>query len=85
MPMPMKKKRKTKVTKSKNKNLVMYVENCTPKAKVFADAKALNAFVKKFNKTYSPKDCAQSGSWLDVIVTDIKGSITDVDGRIGAE
>ena len=80
------KKKKAEVRESKqNRNVVLYVENCTPKGKVFADSKSLESFVKKFNKKYPRETSLYDGNWIDVIITDIRGSISDVDGRLGTE
>jgi len=79
-------KKKTKIRKSKtNLNLVLYVEDCTPKGKVFENSKALESFVKKFNKKYPRDTDCYDDNWIDVIITDIKGSISDLDGRLGVE
>ena len=84
MPTSTKRRKKPEVRKSKqNRNVVLYVENCTPKGKVFSDSKSLEAFVKKFNRDYPRDTDAFDDNWIDVIITDIKGSISDVDGRIG--
>ena len=80
MPAPMTKKKpkKAKVKKSKNKNLVLYVENCSLKGKVFSDCKDLSAWVKEF-QTEHPYNEGAGDNWIDLIVTDIKGDITPVD------
>jgi hypothetical protein len=73
-----KKPRKTKVRRSKtNRNLVLYVENCSLKGKVFSDAQALKTWVDQFNQKY--KQGWDRDNWIDLIVTDIKGDITPVD------
>lgn len=84
MPVPMKKKQqKTRVKKSKtNKNLVLYVEDCTLKGKVFSDSKSLASFVKAFNKKYPSNTNAYQDNWLDLVVTDIKGEITVMDAGL---
>ena len=70
--MPTKKKpKKAKVKKSKSKNLVLYVEDCLLKGKVFSNVNLLNAWVKDFNKSITSDD-----DWIDIVVTDIKGDIT---------
>ena len=86
MPTSIKRRKKPEVRKSKqNRNVVLYVENCTPKGKVFSDSKSLEAFVKKFNKKYPRSVDGYDDNWIDVIITDIKGSISDVDGRLGTK
>lgn len=84
MPTSTKRRKKPDVRKSKqNRNVVLYVENCIPKGKVFSDSKSLEAFLKNFNRDYPRDTDAFDDNWIDVIITDIKGSISDVDGRIG--
>ena len=84
MPTSTKRRKKPEIRKNKqNRNVVLYVENCTPKGRVFSDSKSLEAFVKKFNKDYPRDRDAFDDNWIDVIITDIRGSISDVDGRIG--
>ncbi len=87
MPTSTKRRKKPDVRKSKqNRNVVLYVENCIPKGKVFSDSKSLEAFLKKFNKKYPRSvDGYDDSCWIDVIITDIRGSISDVDGRLGTK
>lgn len=61
-----------KPAKAKTKNLVLYVENCTPKVKVFDAAIKAKNFVKEFNKKYAE---LREDNWADLIITDIRGDI----------
>ena len=79
--MPKRRKVKPTLEKSKSRNIVVYVENSTPKGKVFANAKSMMAFVKKFNKTYPNEARMNDGYWIDLIITNIQGEITDVNGE----
>ena len=75
----MKKPKKPKVRKSKTgRNLVLYVDKCSLKAKIFTNSKDLEAFVKDFNKKYG-KAWDKEDYWIDLIVTDIKGKIKSLD------
>lgn len=75
------KKTKAKATKTKKTtvsggyNLVMYVANCTPKIKKFADLKKANAFVKKFQKQYPDSLAMDTGYWIDYMVQDVHGEV----------
>lgn len=81
--MTKKKNKKTRVVKSKkNKNLVLYVENCTLKGKVFSDSKSLKSFVEEFSKKYPSHTEAYQDNWLDLVVTNIKGDITSMDAGL---
>lgn len=80
MPTPKKKPVKTKVRKSKTKNLVLYVEDCTLKGKVFKDGKSLGVWVKTFEEKCPPTEFRDD--WIDLIVTNIKGEITPMDAAL---
>ena len=62
------------------RHLVKYVENCSPKLKIFKSKKKMNKFIKKFKKLEStakdPDEC-----WVDLVVKNIKGKITSYDDR----
>jgi hypothetical protein len=81
--MPKQRKAKPTIEKSKSRNIVVYVENSTPRGKVFTNAKSMMVFVNKFNKMYPKEARMNDGYWIDLIITDIKGEITDVQGEFG--
>jgi len=67
--------KKTVKKTTKSYNLLMYVENCTPKLKKFADMKDMQAFVEDFHKQYPEAEASTSGYWVDYVITDIKGKV----------
>lgn len=67
-----KKSRKMRKKVVKNRNIVLFVEDSVMKAKVFADAKSATKFVENFKKNYEDPE---SGYWVDLLVTDIRGDI----------
>lgn len=57
------------------RHLVKYVENCSPKIKIFKSKKKMNKFIKKFKSLESTvKD--PGGCWVELVVNNIKGKIT---------
>ena len=80
MPTPKKKPVKAKVRKSNTKNLVLYVEDCTLKGKVFTDGQSLGSFVKEFTAKH-PFTTTQD-NWIDLVITNIKGEITCMDAAL---
>jgi hypothetical protein len=62
--------------KPRNRHLVSYVENCSRKDRVFSSFKAMDAFIDTFNKKH-PKPDKYQDSWIDLVVTDIKGIIVN--------
>jgi len=64
--------------KSKGKALLTYVEDSSPKAKLFDSEKELKAFVKQF-ATKCAKYGADNGYWLDICVSGITGEVTSLD------
>jgi hypothetical protein len=61
-------------TKEKTKvfHLVYYVDNCSPKAKLFKIKKSATDFIKNFQKKYPNPD---DGYWVDFLVSEIHGKI----------
>jgi hypothetical protein len=67
---------KKEILMKKSKHLVTYVENCSPKIKIFRSELAARKFVDSFSKKHlGHKDDA----WIDLLVTDIKGEIEKLD------
>jgi hypothetical protein len=72
----MAKKKVASKAKPTSKNLVTYVENSSPKIKVFSSAAKAKFFIDTFNKKYpTPQD----GWWVDLLVTGITGKVVSFD------
>jgi hypothetical protein len=72
------KKSKTNPAKSKGKCLLTYVENSTPRAKLFDSKKDMDFFMDSFRAKYSHFG-TDDGYWFDLCVTGITGEATSMD------
>lgn len=61
----------------KTRTLVLYVENSSPSIKLFSSKKSATTFINAFKKRYTNPD---DGYWVDLLITDITGEITSLDG-----
>lgn len=56
----------------KKYHLLQYTENCSPKVRKFTSIKALENFVKNFNKKY---DVSEGDNWIDYSVYNVTGEL----------
>ncbi len=66
---------KKKSQKTKKYNLLMYVADSSPKIKRFDSMEKMGKFVEKFHKKYPEHMCANSGYWIDYVVTGVTGEV----------
>lgn len=58
--------------KTKGRSLLLFVENCSPRAKFYENAEEAKAFIKDFKKNSPDK---WEGYWVDYLITDIQGEV----------
>jgi hypothetical protein len=71
-------KPKVKTSKPKTKCLLTYVENSSPKAKLFSSEKQMNDFIEDFETKHAEYG-ADDGYWIDICVTGITGRAVSLD------
>jgi hypothetical protein len=62
-----------------SKQLVRVVKNCEAEILVFDTVDDVNAYLFQFDQEYPNNDPAQSGTWIDLIVTGVAGDVFDLD------
>ena len=65
---------------TKKRHLVITVEDSTPCVNIFKTKKSMDKFLEQFSKKH-PDEHKYYGYWIDLVVTDVSGSIIS-DGRI---
>lgn len=69
----LKKQQKSIKKQSKPYHLLRYVEDCSPKTKLFKSLKSLNLFIYDFQAEYGIE--SRGDNWIDYSVTNITGDV----------